>query len=267
MAAVVINVDPHKGSHTAEAIDQAEAVLGQVRVRACAAQVERLLGCSADWPQRTWAVEGAGGVGHLLAQQLIAAGERVLDVQPMLGARVRLLATGATNKNDPNDALSVGIAALRSHAATQVRPDDDAAVLKIRAKRHRGRLNTLAPLPGSHGRQSKRMIFRHRTCGRLFTPRGGEAIEESSRPSYLLNPASQYGFSWSPRPPGCGPPSHPGPNRSRDRPARTPAAATSSGKIRASARPGRSFILARRTLFPNAGRNSLRVCSGTLMGY
>ena len=137
MAAVVIGVDPHKGSHTAVVIDQAEAVLGQVRVRACAAQTERLLAWAASWPQRTWAVEGAGGVGHLLAQQLVAAGERVLDVQPKLGARVRLLATGRTSKNDPNDALSVGIAALRSRAATQVRPDDHAAVLKIWAKRHR----------------------------------------------------------------------------------------------------------------------------------
>jgi hypothetical protein len=82
-------------------IDQQEMVLGQVRVRAGAAQAERLLAWAAAWPQRTWAVEGAAGMGHLLAQQLVAAGERVLDVQPKLGARVRLLATGATNKNDP----------------------------------------------------------------------------------------------------------------------------------------------------------------------
>jgi D-arabinose 1-dehydrogenase-like Zn-dependent alcohol dehydrogenase len=47
---------------------------------------------------RTWAVQGAGGLGHLLAQQLVAAGELVLDVQPKLGARVRLLATGDSNK-------------------------------------------------------------------------------------------------------------------------------------------------------------------------
>jgi len=39
-------------------------------------------------------------VGHLLAQQLLSAGERVLDVQPKLAARVRLLATGDINKND-----------------------------------------------------------------------------------------------------------------------------------------------------------------------
>ena len=102
-----------------------------------AAQAERLLAWAAAWPERTWAVEGAGGLGHLLAQELVAAGERVLDVQPKLAARVRLLATGAVNKNDPNDARSVAIAALRSPSCLPVRPDDHAAVLKIWAKRHR----------------------------------------------------------------------------------------------------------------------------------
>jgi hypothetical protein len=43
-----------------------------------------------------------------------SAGERVLDVQPKLGARVRLLASGNVSKNDPNDARSVAVAALRS---------------------------------------------------------------------------------------------------------------------------------------------------------
>jgi transposase len=114
MAVVMIGVDPHEGSHTAVAIDAAEELLGEVRVRASAAQAGRLVTWAASWPERTWAVEGAGGLGHLLAQQLVAAGERVLDVQPKLGARVRLLATGASNKNDPNDALSVAVAALRS---------------------------------------------------------------------------------------------------------------------------------------------------------
>src|SRR6201986_5351837 len=137
MAVVMIGVDPHKGSHTAVVVSAAEEPLGELRVRACAAQAEKLVAWAAAWPQRTWAVEGAAGLGRLLAQQLVAAGERVLDVQPKLGARVRLLATGATNKNDPNDALSVAIAALRSAAATQVRPDDHATVLKVWSKRHR----------------------------------------------------------------------------------------------------------------------------------
>src|SRR5919204_2380659 len=137
VAAVMIDVDPHKGSHTAVAIGADEEQLGQVRVRASAAQAERLLAWAAAWPERTWAVEGAGGLGHLLAQELVAAGEQVLDVPPELAARVRLLAAGAVNKNDPNDARSVAIAALRSAACLPVRPDDHAAVLKIWAKRHR----------------------------------------------------------------------------------------------------------------------------------
>ena len=144
MAAVMIGVDPHKASHTAVAISAAEEPLGELRVRACAAQAGQLLAWAAAWPQRTWAVEGAGGLGHLLAQQLLAAGERVLDVPPKLGARVRLLATGDVNKNDPNDARSVAIAALRSPGVREVRPDDHAAVLKIWSKRYRdlGRTRT-----------------------------------------------------------------------------------------------------------------------------
>jgi hypothetical protein len=140
MAAVMIGVDPHKGSHTAVAIGAAEQLLGELRVRTCAAQGQRLLA----WPRRIWAIEGAGGLGHLLAQQLLAAGERVVDVPPKLGARVRLLGVGAVNKNDPNDARSVAVAALRSPARREVRPDDHAAVLKVWAKRHRdlGRART-----------------------------------------------------------------------------------------------------------------------------
>jgi transposase len=144
MAAVMIEIDPHKASHTAVAIGAAEEPLGELRVRACAVQVDRLLEWSAAWPERAWAVEGAGGLGHLLAQQLLAAGERVLDVPPKLGARVRLLATGDTNKNDPNDARSVAIAALRSAGVREARRDDHAAVLKVWSKRYRdlGRTRT-----------------------------------------------------------------------------------------------------------------------------
>ena len=144
MAAVMIGVDPHKASHTAVTISAAEEPLGELRVRACAAQAEQLLAWAAAWPQRTWAVEGAGGLGHLLAQQLLAAGERVVDVPPKLGARVRLLAAGDTNKNDPNDARSVAVAALRSAGVREVRPDDHAAVLKVWSKRYRdlGRTRT-----------------------------------------------------------------------------------------------------------------------------
>ena len=137
MAAVMIGVDPHKGSHTAVVISPAEEPLGELRVRASAGQAGKLIGWAAAWPERTWAVEGAGGLGRLLAQQLTAAGERVLDVQPKLASRVRLLQAGDTNKNDPNDALSVAVAALRSTVCREVIADDYRAVLKVRAERHR----------------------------------------------------------------------------------------------------------------------------------
>jgi transposase len=144
MVTVMIGVDPHKASHTAVAIDAAEEPLAELRVRASASQAERLLAWAQAWPQRTWAVEGAGGVGHLLAQQLLAAGERVLDVPPKLAARARLLQAGDTNKNDPNDAFSVAVAALRSPGVREASRDDHAAVLKIWSKRHKdlGRTRT-----------------------------------------------------------------------------------------------------------------------------
>ena len=137
MAAVMIGVDPHKGSHTAVVISPAEEPLGELRVRASAGQAGKLIGWAAAWPERTWAVEGAAGLGRLLAQQLVAAGERVLDVQPKLASRVRLLQAGDTNKNDPNDALSVAVAALRSTVCREVIADDYRVVLKVWSKRHR----------------------------------------------------------------------------------------------------------------------------------
>jgi len=137
MAAVMIGVDPHKGSHTAVVISPAEEPLGELRVRASAGQAGKLIGWAAAWPERTWAVEGAAGLGRLLAQQLVAAGERVLDVQPKLASRVRLLQAGDTNKNDPSDALPVAVAALRSTVCREVIADDYRVVLKVRAERHR----------------------------------------------------------------------------------------------------------------------------------
>jgi transposase len=137
MAEVMIGIDPHKSSHTAVAIGLAEERLGELQVRACPSQAGQLLAWAQEWPERAWGIEGAAGLGNLLAQQLVAAGERVLDVPPKLAARVRLLQAGKTSKNDPNDAYSVAVAALRSKAWRPVVAEDHAVVLKIWAKRHR----------------------------------------------------------------------------------------------------------------------------------
>ena len=69
---------------------------------------------------------------------------------PKLAARVRLLQAGDTNKNDPNDALSVAVAALRSKARRQVAAEDHAAVLKVWALcryRHKDHYSDTAVMP------------------------------------------------------------------------------------------------------------------------
>jgi transposase len=137
MAEVMIGIDPHKSSHTAVAIGQVRSRWASCR---CAPARPRPGSCwrwAREWPERAWAIEGAAGLGNLLAQQLVAAGERVLDVPPKLAARVRLLQSGNTSKNDPDDAYSAAVAALRSKAWRPVVAEDHAVVLKIWAKRHR----------------------------------------------------------------------------------------------------------------------------------
>ncbi len=135
--AVMIGVDPHKGSHTAVVIDGDEVELATIRVRSSARQLDELLGWAAGFGERTWAVESAGGVGYLLAQQLVGAGERVLDVPATLPARVRVLASGRSNKTDANDAYSVAVAALRAPVLCAVALADHAAVLRLLAKRNK----------------------------------------------------------------------------------------------------------------------------------
>ena len=135
---VIIGIDPHKASHTAFAIDRREVELAQLRVRAGRRQVEQLLAWAAPFEARLWAIESAGGLGYLLSQQLVAAGEQVVDVPATLSSRVRVLATRRSNKNDPNDARSVAIAALRAPNLTVVTGDDHAAVLRMLAKAHLG---------------------------------------------------------------------------------------------------------------------------------
>lgn len=133
---VVIGIDPHKASHTAVAIDEAEDEISSVKVRATRRQVEQLLGWAEPFEKRTWAIESAGGLGYLLAQQLIARGEKVLDVPPTLASRIRVLATGRSNKNDPNDALSVAVAAFRAPNLRSVESADHGEVLRLLAKRN-----------------------------------------------------------------------------------------------------------------------------------
>src|SRR5436190_1519307 len=123
---VIIGIDPHKASHAAFAIDGNEVELAQLSVRAGQHQLDRLLGWAAPFGARRWAIESAGGLGYLLAQQLVGAGECVIDVPATLASRVRVLGSGRSNKNDPNDARAVAVAALRAPSLAVVRREDHA---------------------------------------------------------------------------------------------------------------------------------------------
>ena len=83
------------------------------------------------WDDRHWAVKGAHGVGRALAQRLVANGEQVLDVPAKLAARVRVLSTGHGRKTDPDDAVSVAVAARSAPWLRPVGVEDQAVVLHL----------------------------------------------------------------------------------------------------------------------------------------
>ena len=134
---VMIGIDPHKATHTAVAIDGDERPLARLQLTADRAQTGRLLAWAAPLgDDRTWAVESAGGLGKLLAQQLLGAGEHVIDVPPTLSARVRLLGSTKASKNDGNDALATAIAGLRHCGLRAVRREDHTAVIRLLIDRY-----------------------------------------------------------------------------------------------------------------------------------
>jgi transposase len=133
---VIIGIDPHKQSHTAVAISGNEDELGAKRVRATRNQLSQLLGWAEPFETRTWAIESAYGLGFLLSQQLVAAGETVLDVPATLVSRSRVLATGRSNKTDANDALSVAVTALRNGGLRRVSVVDHRDLLRLLARRN-----------------------------------------------------------------------------------------------------------------------------------
>ena len=132
---VMIGVDPHKASHTAAVLDEHGQLLEQQSVPATRDGYQRLLEWAASWPQRCWAVEGAHGVGRALAQQLVADGQQVVDVPAKLAARVRVLSVGHGRKSDPDDAVSVAVAARSVPQLRQVGVEDQATVLHLLTKR------------------------------------------------------------------------------------------------------------------------------------
>ena len=132
---VVIGIDAHKASHTATAIGPGCVEAATIRLRAARSTPEELLSWAAQWPERRWGVEGARGLGQLLAQQLVAAGEHVVDVPATLSARVRTLETGHGRKTDHIDARAVALVAAQRPDLPRVTADDHCRVLRLLADR------------------------------------------------------------------------------------------------------------------------------------
>lgn len=121
---VLIGVDPHKATNVVAAIDEQGELVGQETFPATRKGLRALERWAKRFPERRWAVEGAGGIGRPLAQKLLAAGERVIDVPPKLSSRVRVLSTGNARKNDRLDATFIALAALQNDRLTSVQPED-----------------------------------------------------------------------------------------------------------------------------------------------
>jgi len=131
MSKVIIGVDPHKLSVTIEVVDDRENALGSGRFTTDKAGFAALRKCVQQWSEREWAVEGSLGVGRPLAQRLMEAGERVVDVPAKLAARARLLDTGHGRKTDAHDAHSVAVAAVRAKSLRVLAPDGQLEALRM----------------------------------------------------------------------------------------------------------------------------------------
>jgi transposase len=128
---VVIGVDPHKKSVTFEARDSREILRATGTFPTDAGACRLLVQYARQWPDRIWAVEGANGIGRPLAQQLLAAGERVLDVPAKLAARAKVFDTGQGRKTDAADAHAIVMVALRDKGLREVTSKQELAVVRL----------------------------------------------------------------------------------------------------------------------------------------
>src|SRR5215218_3665126 len=131
MTRVIIRVDPHKLSATIEVVDRHERLLGTGRFLTDQAGYTAMRRYVAAWPDRLWAIEGSNGAGRPLAQRLLEAGERVVDVPAKLAARVRLFDTGHNRKTDAHDAHAVAAVAVRTTTLRVLQLDGELEALRM----------------------------------------------------------------------------------------------------------------------------------------
>ena len=136
MTEVLIGIDPHKATNAVAAVDGGGNLIELATFPTNQSGLRTLERWGERFEKRSWAVEGAGGLGRPVAQRLVGAGERVVNVSPKLSARVRLLSAGNERKNDAlYTALYTALAALRGERLAEVLQEDRASVLRMLSER------------------------------------------------------------------------------------------------------------------------------------
>ena len=129
---LAIGVDAHKAVHVAVAMDGAGREVARWRGANSAAGWQQLAAWAADLGgDRRWGIEGAWNDGRGLAQQLVAAGETVYEVNPGWTAAGRRAAR-RRDKSDQHDARAVALLVWREAASLPTGvADDDTVVLDL----------------------------------------------------------------------------------------------------------------------------------------
>jgi transposase len=135
--AIQIGVDPHKRLNAVVVLNARGKVLARNQFANSAEGFRELRSFARQWRPRTWAIEGCNGVGKHLAQRLVAARERVVDVSTRRAALVRVFAGGNSRKNDDTDAHSIALVGLHTGDLPEVREDDRSTALRLLANRRR----------------------------------------------------------------------------------------------------------------------------------
>jgi transposase len=129
---LTIGVDAHKRVHVAVAVDEAGCEVARWRGPNSVTGWQGLAAWAATLgPDCRWGIEGAWNYGRGLAQQLVAAGAAVYEVNPRWTAEGRRHAR-RSDKNDRLDARAIALY-LRREAATltAIVAEDDTTVLEM----------------------------------------------------------------------------------------------------------------------------------------
>jgi hypothetical protein len=123
---VIIGVDTHKDTHTAAAVGATGNVVEHLTVSADPAGYRRLVAFGRRHEARLWAIEGTGSFGAGLTTELLARGERIVEVdRPQRPAR-----RGGV-KSDDIDAVRAARQALAGVGLSEPRSRGEREAIRV----------------------------------------------------------------------------------------------------------------------------------------